>query len=161
MTDFIHMDESAGQESKNLLWFAILNLNHSWMFSSDISKRTSFNFWNHRTLELKGNLEIILIQPLHLRQEETGFPGGASDKESACWCRRRKRCGFDPWVRKMSWSRKWLPLQYSCLENPINRGEHKSPWGHKEVDTTEWLSAHKKNRRQKCRKGEWSGSQYS
>ena len=53
MTDFIHMDESAGQESKNLLWFAILNLNHSWMFSSDISKRTSFNFWNHRTLELK------------------------------------------------------------------------------------------------------------
>ena len=27
------------------------------------------------------------------------------------------------------------PLQYSCLENPMNRGA----WGHKELDTTEWL----------------------
>ena len=26
----------------------------------------------------------------------TGFPGGASDKESACQCKRLKRCGFDP-----------------------------------------------------------------
>ena len=35
---------------------------------------------------------------------------------------RRKRCGFDPWVRKIPWSRKWKPLQYSCLENSTNRG---------------------------------------
>ena len=26
---------------------------------------------------------------------------GASDKESACQCRRRKRCSFDPWVGKI------------------------------------------------------------
>ena len=25
-----------------------------------------------------------------------GFPGGASGKELACQCRRRKRCGFGP-----------------------------------------------------------------
>ena len=24
-------------------------------------------------------------------------------KESACQCRRRKKCGFDPWVRKIPW----------------------------------------------------------
>ena len=30
-------------------------------------------------------------------------------KESACQCRRRKRYRFDPWVRKMSCSRKWQP----------------------------------------------------
>ena len=31
------------------------------------------------------------------------------------------------------------PLQYSCLENPIDRGAWGcySPWGHKESDTTE------------------------
>ena len=29
--------------------------------------------------------------------------------------------GFDPWVRSYK-RRKWLPLQYSCLENPKNRG---------------------------------------
>ena len=30
-----------------------------------------------------------------------------SDKESACQCRRCKRCGFSPWVRKIPWRRKW------------------------------------------------------
>ena len=35
----------------------------------------------------------------------------------------QKRCGFDLQVRKIAWSRKWHdPLQYSCLENPKNRG---------------------------------------
>ena len=35
-----------------------------------------------------------------------GVPGGASDKESACQCRRR---GFDPWVEEIPWRRKWQP----------------------------------------------------
>ena len=30
-----------------------------------------------------------------------GFPGGTSDKESACQCRRCERLGFDPWVGKI------------------------------------------------------------
>ena len=38
-----------------------------------------------------------------------GFPGGASDKESACQCRRCKRHTCDPWVCKIPWSRKWQP----------------------------------------------------
>ena len=38
-----------------------------------------------------------------------GFPGGASGKEPACQCRRHKRCGFDPWVGKISWRRAWQP----------------------------------------------------
>ena len=32
-----------------------------------------------------------------------------------------KRCGFDPWVRKIPWRRAWQPTQYSCLENPRDR----------------------------------------
>ena len=31
-----------------------------------------------------------------------GFPGGTSGKEPACQRRRHKRCGFNPWVRKIS-----------------------------------------------------------
>ena len=27
-----------------------------------------------------------------------------------------------PWVGKISWRRKWHPLQYSCLENLMDRG---------------------------------------
>ena len=37
------------------------------------------------------------------------FPGGASGKEPACQCRRHKRCGFDPWFRKIPWRRAWQP----------------------------------------------------
>ena len=46
-----------------------------------------------------------------------GFPGGTVVKSLQC---RRHR--FDPWVRKISWSRKCNPLQYSCLENSVDRG---------------------------------------
>ena len=49
---------------------------------------------------------------------ETGFPGGASGKE----CRRHKRGMFSSWVRKIPWRRECKPLQYSCLENPMNSG---------------------------------------
>ena len=34
-----------------------------------------------------------------------GFPGG-SGKEFACQC---KKHGFDPWVGKIAWRRKWQP----------------------------------------------------
>ena len=51
-----------------------------------------------------------------------GFPGGACGKESACQCTRRKRCGFNPWVGKIPWGSHGNPHQYSCLENPLDRG---------------------------------------
>ena len=34
-----------------------------------------------------------------------GFPGGSDDKASAC----NVRPGFDPWVGKIPWRRKWQP----------------------------------------------------
>ena len=37
------------------------------------------------------------------------FPGAASGKEPTCQCRRHKRCGFNPWVGKIFWSRAWKP----------------------------------------------------
>ena len=36
-------------------------------------------------------------------------PRWLSGKEPTCQCRRQKRCGFDPWVRKICCSRKWQP----------------------------------------------------
>ena len=38
-----------------------------------------------------------------------GFPGGTSDKEPTCQCKRCKTCGYDPWVRKIPWRRAWQP----------------------------------------------------
>ena len=51
-----------------------------------------------------------------------GFPGGTIDKEPACQSRRHKRHRFDPWVGKIPWRRHSNALQYSCLENPMDRG---------------------------------------
>ena len=38
-----------------------------------------------------------------------GLPRWYSGKESAGQSRRCKRHGFDPWVRKIRWNRKWQP----------------------------------------------------
>ena len=35
---------------------------------------------------------------------------------------RHKRHGFDPWVRKNAGGGQGNPLQYACLENPMDRG---------------------------------------
>ena len=45
-----------------------------------------------------------------------------SDKEPACQCSRCRRWELDRWVGKISWRREWQPNQYSCLENPMDRG---------------------------------------
>ena len=46
-----------------------------------------------------------------------------------------RRCGFDPWVGKMSWRREWLLtpvfLPGKCHEQKSLEGY--SPWGHKRV----------------------------
>ena len=40
-------------------------------------------------------------------------------KRIHCKC---KSHGLDSWVRKILWRRECNPLQYSCLENPMDRG---------------------------------------
>ena len=54
-------------------------------------------------------------------------------------CRRRTRCGLDPWVRNIAWKRVWQPtLVFLPGES---RGQRSlagyRPWGRKESDTTE------------------------
>ena len=51
----------------------------------------------------------------------TGFLGGTSGKEPSCQCSRHKGRGFDPWIGKIPWRGACNPLQYSCLENPVDR----------------------------------------
>ena len=76
----------------------------------------------------------IFKEPLEERSYG-GFPGGSDGKESTCQCKRPR---FDP--RKIPWRREGYPLQYSCLENFMERSmAGYSPWGRKESDTTERL----------------------
>ena len=45
-----------------------------------------------------------------------------SGKESACQWRRHNRHGFDTWVGKIHWKRKWQPTPEFLLENPRDGG---------------------------------------
>ena len=74
----------------------------------------------------------------------TGFPNGSSSKDSACQRRRPKRLGFDPWVKKIPWRRERQPTPVFLPGE--SHGQRSllcySPWGHKELDKTEWLNTH-------------------
>ena len=63
-------------------------------------------------------------------------------KESACRYRRHNRCGFDPWVGKIPWRRKWQPIPVFLpgKSHGWRSLAGYSPWDHKESDTTKWLS---------------------
>jgi len=62
-----------------------------------------------------------------------------SGKESACQCRRCRRLGIDPWVRKIPWRGKWQPIPVFLPRKSHGRRGLAgcSPWGHKELDVTE------------------------
>ena len=72
------------------------------------------------------------------------YLGLQSGIESACQRRRCKRCGFNRWVRRTPWSRKWQPTPVFLPGE--SRGQRSlagySSLGHKESDTTEWAGSH-------------------
>ena len=73
------------------------------------------------------------LTDLHMHMAFLGFPCSSDSKESACNARGP---GSIPELGRSPWRRKWLrmswedhpgegngyPLQYPCLENPVDRG---------------------------------------
>ena len=60
-------------------------------------------------------------------------------------CLQCERPGFDPWVGKIPWRRKWQPTPVLlALKIPWTEelGAGYYPWGHKELGTTERLRFH-------------------
>ena len=57
-------------------------------------------------------------------------------------CLQCRRLGFDPWVKKIPWRRESQPTPVFLPEE--FHGQRSlagcSPWGHKELDTSEWLT---------------------
>ena len=49
----------------------------------------------------------------------SGFPSGSESKASA---RNAEDLGFIPWLGRSPGEGNGNPLQYSCLENPMDRG---------------------------------------
>ena len=92
----------------------------SWLY--DTMKHT----FKHTVIKCYKGLFI----PLH------ELPSGHNAKGSACQRRRCERCGFDPWVGKIPWSRKWqptpvfLPGEFHGQRSLVDY----HPWGPKESD---------------------------
>ena len=67
-----------------------------------------------------------------------GFPGGSESKESACNADLNSIFGSE----RFPWRREWHPIPGSLPGE--SHGQRSlvsySPWGHKELDTTEWLT---------------------
>ena len=95
-----------------------------WSFSFSISPSKeipgliSFRMDWLDLLEVQGTLAKIFTSPffsvlIYEKKKEValmipkGFPGGTRDKEPVCQCRRHRRCGLDPWVRKILRRRTW------------------------------------------------------
>ena len=87
---------------------------------------------------------LLLQSPASLRvlfttEHFLGLPWWLCCKEPTCQCR---RCEFDPWLNKFPWRRKCNPLQYSCLQNCMDRGVWWATFHGiaKDLDTTQQLN---------------------
>ena len=94
----------------------------------------------HSSRSWGTGISTLLNHPFHHASSlSRGLPRWCSGKESACQCRRHKRLGFDPWIGKIPWGRKWQP---TLVFLPGKFHEQRSlvdysPWCCKESDMTE------------------------
>ena len=92
-------------------------------------------------------------QPLHFNRLMSHFPkwvnslrrkslpSWLSGKESACQCRRRKRYEFNPWVRKIPWSKKCLLTAVFLPGDSMDRGAWRATI-HRVTKSWTWLNTH-------------------
>ena len=66
-----------------------------------------------------SNIQYSNINHYHYHRWHSG-------KNHTCQCRRRKRLWFDPWIKKIPGGGHGNPLQYSCLENSMDRGAQRA-----------------------------------
>ena len=100
--------------------------------------------------KLWERMQVVSTQVLCPMQSEAKqaepWESGAEKGLLEGHARRHRRCGFNSWFGKITGGENGNPLQYSCLDNPMDKAALDrtgySPWGCKEWGTTERLSAH-------------------
>ena len=97
-----------------------------------------YNFffkWEKAQIYMANNNYLQLYEVL---KHSEGLPRWLSSKESACKCKRYRRCGFDPQVGKIPWRRKWqpTPVFFPGKSHGQRSLTGYSPWGRRELDRT-------------------------
>ena len=100
------------------------------------------NLFGQLTQQIKDSFKIPNIPRKTLMNPILDIHGGSDDKESAC---NAGDPGLIPELGRSTGEGNGYPLQYSCLENSMDRRAWStivgySPWGHKGSDKTEQLS---------------------
>ena len=134
-------------KEKNLQWRDystqrdLIQLQHQsfqWIFKTDLP-HAPYNLFFDLLIKDSSDLQnSYMFIDLYL----TGFLFEYSLKQASLMVQLVKnlqcrRPGFNPWVGKIPWRREWLPTPVLW---PGEFHRLYSPWGHKESDTTEWLS---------------------
>ena len=90
---------------------------------------------------LPHDLPPFIVSRLLISRWLGGYPGGSDSKESSC---NAGVPGSIPGLGRSPGEENSYPLQYSLLRESQGQRSllHHSPWGHKELDTTEWLNMH-------------------
>ena len=94
-------------------------------------------YGNSKKKKKKKAKEMLEIKAIVRRIKSTSSFPSSTVVENPLPMQEIQRQGFDPWVRKVPWSRKGNLVQYSCLENSMERGTRLATvhGGHKELDT--------------------------
>ena len=83
-------------ESASIKWIYIpqnaWQLTHSWLSKNNTHSVCYISFKTRK-----------------IWNKNCSLSGGTRGKELTCQRRRQKTCGFDPWVEKIPWRRKWQP----------------------------------------------------
>ena len=79
-----------------------------------------------------------------LSVENIGLAQWLRGKELTCPCRRHRRYGFDPWVGKIPWKRKWqlIPVFLPGESHGERNLAGNNPQGGQESDMTERVHTH-------------------
>ena len=143
--------------SEHVFW----NIQITWYWNGkgDVQMFTHFTrapvFWEERCwvipictsvpCDFYSMVWVEILHPVRFlgkQEKKRIFTGGTSGKEPACQRRKHKRCGFNPWIRKIPGGGHGNPLQDSCLENPHGQRSLVGYSVAKSWTRLKWLSMH-------------------
>ena len=122
----------------------------SWQSEDPGKSQRSSSSLKASILSSSGEPNLFLRYSVDWMSTAPTNPHSASASLGLRWlriCLQCRRCGFNPWVGKISWRRKWQPTPVFLPGKSYGQTSLAgcNPWGRKELDTADQLSLHPPN----------------